>query len=85
MKNQDGAKLVQDPYPSENFFRRSDNYTLAHRGIVAYTVSNFGLHTDYHKASDEIKTIDFDQFDGQAYPVAAEFKLQTRLGRRQKP
>ena len=54
-----GAKLVQDPHPSENFFQRSDNYTLARRGIVAHTVSSFGLHTDYHKASDEVKTIDF--------------------------
>lgn len=54
-----GAKLVQDPHPEENFFQRSDNYTLARRGIVAHTVSSFGLHTDYHKASDEIGTIDF--------------------------
>ena len=54
-----GAKLVQDPHPSENFFRRSDNYTLARQGIIAHTVSSFGLHTDYHKASDEVDTIDF--------------------------
>jgi hypothetical protein len=55
-----GAKLVQDPHPEENFFRRSDNYTLAKQGIIAHTVSSFGLHTDYHHASDEIKTIDFE-------------------------
>ena len=54
-----GAKLVQDPHPEENFFQRSDNYTLARQGIIAHTVSSFGLHTDYHRASDEIKTIDF--------------------------
>jgi len=54
-----GAKLVQDPHPDQNFFQRSDNYTLARQGIIAHTVSSFGLHTDYHKASDEIKTIDF--------------------------
>jgi hypothetical protein len=54
-----GAKLVQDPHPEENFFQRSDNYTLARQGIVAHTVSSFGLHSDYHRASDEIKTIDF--------------------------
>ncbi|MBX3283417.1 MAG: M20/M25/M40 family metallo-hydrolase [Acidobacteria bacterium] len=54
-----GAKLVQDPHPEENFFRRSDNYTLARQGIIAHTVSSFGLHKDYHHASDEIKTIDF--------------------------
>jgi Zn-dependent M28 family amino/carboxypeptidase len=54
-----GAKLVADPHPEENFFQRSDNYTLARQGIVAHTVSSFGLHTDYHRASDEVRTIDF--------------------------
>ncbi len=54
-----GAKLVQDPHPTQNFFQRSDNYGFAVRGIVAHTVSSFGLHTDYHQVSDEVKTIDF--------------------------
>lgn len=54
-----GAKLVQDPHPEENFFQRSDNITLARQGIIAHTVSSFGLHKDYHRASDEVKTIDF--------------------------
>ncbi|MGH9949361.1 MAG: M20/M25/M40 family metallo-hydrolase, partial [Pyrinomonadaceae bacterium] len=54
-----GAKLVQDPHPEQNFFQRSDNIQLARRGIIAHTVSSFGLHTDYHRASDEVKTIDF--------------------------
>lgn len=54
-----GAKLVRDPHPTQNFFQRSDNYTLARQGIIAHTVSSFGLHTDYHRPSDEIETIDF--------------------------
>ncbi|MBK8147919.1 MAG: M20/M25/M40 family metallo-hydrolase [Acidobacteria bacterium] len=54
-----GANLVADPHPAENFFQRSDNYTLARQGIIAHTVSSFGLHKDYHQASDEIETIDF--------------------------
>lgn len=54
-----GAALVADPHPDQNFFQRSDNYTLALRGVVAHTVSSFGLHTDYHRASDEIDKIDF--------------------------
>ncbi len=54
-----GAHLVNDPHPRENFFQRSDNYALARQGIVAHTVSSFGLHKDYHQPSDEIKTIDF--------------------------
>lgn len=54
-----GAKLVNDPHPDQNFFQRSDNYTLARQGIIAHTVSSFGLHKDYHQASDELGTIDF--------------------------
>jgi hypothetical protein len=54
-----GARLVADPHPEQNFFQRSDNYTLALRGVVAHTVSSFGLHTDYHRASDDVSKIDF--------------------------
>jgi hypothetical protein len=54
-----GAHLVQDPHPKENFFQRSDNIALARQGIIAQTVSSYGLHTDYHKVTDELKTIDF--------------------------
>jgi aminopeptidase YwaD len=54
-----GARLVADPHPEQNFFQRSDNYTLALRGVVAHTVSSFGLHTDYHRPSDEAAKIDF--------------------------
>lgn len=54
-----GAHLVADPHPAEQFFRRSDNYALALRGVVAQTVSSFGLHKDYHHPSDELQTIDF--------------------------
>src|SRR4030095_92062 len=54
-----GARLVADPHPQQNFFTRSDNYVLALRGVVAHTVSSFGLHTDYHRPSDDITKIDF--------------------------
>jgi len=54
-----GARLVADPHPEQNFFQRSDNYVLALRGVVAHTVSSFGLHTDYHRPSDDITKIDF--------------------------
>jgi hypothetical protein len=58
-----GAPLVADPRPKEKFFQRSDNYNLARRGIVAQTVSSFGLHADYHQPSDELKGIDFAHLD----------------------
>jgi hypothetical protein len=54
-----GARLVADPRLDQNFFSRSDNIRFARKGIVAHTVSSFGLHTDYHRPSDEIGTIDF--------------------------
>jgi peptidase M28-like protein len=54
-----GAKLVQDPHPEQSFFTRSDNIQFARRGVIAHTVSSFGLHKDYHQPSDEMKTIDF--------------------------
>ena len=54
-----GAHLVADPHPEQDFFKRSDNYALAKKGVVAQTVSSFGLHKDYHRPSDEISRIDF--------------------------
>jgi hypothetical protein len=59
-----GARLVADPHPEQNFFQRSDNYNLARLGIVAHTVSSFGLHKDYHQPTDEIDTIDFGHMTG---------------------
>ena len=58
-----GAKLVADPHPKQNFFQRSDNYALAKQGIVAHTVSSFGLHSDYHQPGDDIAHIDFAHMD----------------------
>ena len=58
-----GAKLVADPRPKEDFFRRSDNYALAQKGIVAQTVSSFGLHSDYHRPSDDVAHIDFNHME----------------------
>ena len=54
-----GARLVQDPHPDQNFFQRSDNYTLAIRGVVAHTVSSYGLHKEYHTPADETKLVDY--------------------------
>ena len=53
-----GARLVQDPHPEQNFFERSDNIQFARRGIVAHTVSSYGLHKEYHQPSDEVRLVD---------------------------
>lgn len=52
-----GARLVQDPRPDQRFFERSDNIRFARRGVVAHTVSSFGLHAEYHQASDEFQHV----------------------------
>lgn len=55
-----GARLVADPHPEQHFFQRSDNIVLARKGIIAHTVSSFGLHPDYHRPSDDLTHIDFE-------------------------
>lgn len=54
-----GARLVQDPHPEQNFFFRSDNIQFARRGIVAHTVSSYGLHKEYHTPEDETRLVDY--------------------------
>jgi Zn-dependent M28 family amino/carboxypeptidase len=56
---QRGARLVQDPHPDMSFFTRSDNITFARRGVVAHTVSSYGLHKEYHTPADETKAVDY--------------------------
>lgn len=53
-----GVPIGPDKRLSQNFFRRSDNYRFAVLGVVAHTLSTFNLHTDYHRPSDEVSTID---------------------------
>jgi hypothetical protein len=60
---QHGAKLVGDPHPSERFFTRSDNYALAKQGVIAQTVSSYGLHSDLHQPTDTVARINFQHMD----------------------
>ena len=54
-----GARLVADPHPEQDFFRRSDNYVLARRGVVAHTVGGDALYPQYHQPSDEPGILDY--------------------------
>jgi aminopeptidase YwaD len=54
-----GARLVADPHPEQDFFRRSDNYFLARRGVVAHTMSSDALYPQYHQPSDEPGILDY--------------------------
>ena len=58
-----GAQLVGDPHPDQGFFARSDNYSLARDGIIAQSVSSYGLHSDYHQPTDTIDKIDWEHLD----------------------
>ncbi len=53
-----GALVAPDPYPAENFFQRSDNYSLALKGIVAHTVSGWAVTPTYHQPSDTVASLD---------------------------
>ncbi len=83
-----GAKLVGDPHPEMSFFRRSDNYVLAKKGVVAQTVSSYGLHKDYHQPSDDLSHIDFQHMNAaiasligpMEWLVNADFRPQWNPG-----
>ena len=83
-----GALLVGDPHPEQNFFQRSDNFALAHDGIVAQTVSSYGLHKDYHQPTDSLEKIDWLHLDNAIASMIApltwlansDFKPQWKPG-----
>ena len=49
---------VDDQWPGEGFFFRSDHFSFAREGIPAVFFFN-GVHEDYHRPSDEAAKIDF--------------------------
>lgn len=55
-----GFTFHPDPYPDQQLFYRSDNATLAKLGVPAHTISTSKMDSEpnYHKASDEVKTLD---------------------------
>ena len=61
-KNLKGSSFTfyADPYPEQQLFYRSDNATLARQGVPAHTISTSKMDNEpnYHKASDEIGTLD---------------------------
>lgn len=63
-KNLEGSqfKFYPDPYTEQQLFYRSDNATLARLGVPAHTISTSKMDSEpnYHKASDEIGTLDMN-------------------------
>ncbi len=61
-----------DPYPQENLFYRSDNATLARLGVPAHSISTtpIDVDQDYHRASDEVSTLDLDHLTNTIRAIA---------------
>ncbi len=85
-----GAKVTSDPYPDQHFFERSDNYSLALKGIVAHTISGWAVTPTYHDKTDDIAHLDLP-FMTQAiqslivpveYLVNSDFKPAWKQGGR---
>lgn len=83
-----GAKVTSDPYPDQHFFERSDNYSLALKGIVAHTISGWAVTPTYHDKTDDIAHLDLP-FMTQAiqslivpveYLVNSDFKPEWKPG-----
>lgn len=53
-----GALVAPDLYPEQNFFERSDNYSLALKGIVAHTISGWAVTPTYHSPDDDLAHLD---------------------------
>ena len=85
-----GARLVADPHPEKKFFTRSDNYDLALKGVIAQTVSSFGLHKQYHRPDDDITHLDLahmnEAIESMIAPVRwlanSEFKPEWNAGKK---
>lgn len=59
MLRTNGALVSPDPYPDEHYFERSDNYSLALKGIVAHTLSGW-VGPTYHQPTDTVDSLDLD-------------------------
>ncbi|MEJ2540074.1 MAG: M20/M25/M40 family metallo-hydrolase [Gemmatimonadota bacterium] len=55
-----GMTAVEDLWPEERFYFRSDHFNFARRGVPVLFFFN-GTHEDYHRPSDEVAKIDGDK------------------------
>ena len=55
-------RFYPDPYPDQQLFLRSDNASLAKRGVPAHSISTSKMDVEkyYHKQGDEIRTLDLN-------------------------
>lgn len=74
MKSQ-GAAIAADPYPDMNFFARSDNYSLALKGIVAHTFSGWAVVPTYHQPTDTVANLDIPFMTAAIQSLIAPIRL----------
>jgi hypothetical protein len=55
-----GLDVVEDMWPEERFYYRSDHYNFARNGVPILFFFN-GVHADYHRPSDEPEKIDSEK------------------------
>ncbi len=67
-----GLTVIDDPWPEERFYFRSDHVNFARKGVpILFFFS--GVHDDYHQPSDEADKIRYDK-------TASIVRLVYRLG-----
>jgi hypothetical protein len=55
-----GMEVIDDLWPEESFYTRSDHYNFARNGVPILFFFN-GVHEDYHQESDEVDKIGYDK------------------------
>ena len=70
-----GALIASDPYPDQHFFERSDNYSLALKGIVAHTFSGWAVVPTYHQPTDIVENLDIDYMTNAIRSLVAPVRL----------
>jgi hypothetical protein len=53
-------QVIDDLWPEESFYTRSDHYNFARKGVPILFFFN-GVHDDYHQVSDEVDKIGYDK------------------------
>jgi len=66
-----GGDVVADPYPKERFFERSDNYSLALKGVIAHTLTSWAQVPTYHQPTDTVANLDIDYMTGAIQSLIA--------------
>lgn len=55
-----GMTAIDDVWPEERFYERSDHFEFARRGVPVLFFFN-GVHDDYHRPSDEVDRLDVEK------------------------